>query len=711
MLGCDWEPLTKEFINDSSFDNSFSWTDITNDFFDAISFLRLGELFHDELFGLFEAMSAIEMMDPKMDAGMLCNRGGKPTLNFEQALVEGRIKLDGLTLNEQIIIVDRTMSCFVSWLEGHSLAQTVFTNLYMQKPHLIECRPLKSFCICMYKIIDIIRDFVSRGMVFEEEDFQLGMYGYRLSPDVSDQRTVGMLREVESELNEVIHSSSSATILEVEWATALNSRIRFVRLFYQLFLALKKDSLQAGGGIGECYNLLTTCSEMIPSLIKTTCTYETDHACTNWSDYGFDAMINQRLLPPTFPRYTKIKNNVDSFHYFESLLIRLKQVLRITTNVSFQDALHYFIEISRTNPCIVSRSVMQILYMPENGKVLGSTNIIDVLRDTARTFICPPVLSVRSLIANKEEAKENVDAFFNRCIRPFTLFIQLCGHNRARQRDKLSHLLEDYAALQDEAERVDVYLHNISIKMEPPRSHLACFGTWILYYVLKIMIMYLLSGFELELYSAHEYTYIFWYLNEFLYGWLISALTRAENISLNQELANENLKHRSGVNKRNKTKKKKNRSNSCEIIMCQALQNICGGFYKAIIGFQLEDKIKSPYFEFDNEKVRYEHRFLAFNVLMTPPLVQYSEFYENNIRLKETGVDTLYSAATKLFHQARTVLESIPNPDQEIHSLLKVAKTNFVVLKVLASGHKRGSEHTVDFDFSAHHHFPIFRLN
>lgn len=30
------------------------------------------------------------------------------------------------------------------------------------------------------------------------------------------------------------------------------------------------------------------------------------------------------------------------------------------------------------------------------------------------------------------------------------MFIQLCGHNRARQRDKLSHLLEEYAALQDE---------------------------------------------------------------------------------------------------------------------------------------------------------------------------------------------------------------------------------------------------------------------
>lgn len=47
--------------------------------------LQLGELLHDDIFGLFEAMSAIEMMDPKMDAGMMCNRG-KKVLNFDQAV-------------------------------------------------------------------------------------------------------------------------------------------------------------------------------------------------------------------------------------------------------------------------------------------------------------------------------------------------------------------------------------------------------------------------------------------------------------------------------------------------------------------------------------------------------------------------------------------------------------------------------------------------
>lgn len=48
--------------------------------------LELGELLHDPGFGLFEAMSAIEMMDPKMDAGMICNKWKKPVANFDQAV-------------------------------------------------------------------------------------------------------------------------------------------------------------------------------------------------------------------------------------------------------------------------------------------------------------------------------------------------------------------------------------------------------------------------------------------------------------------------------------------------------------------------------------------------------------------------------------------------------------------------------------------------
>lgn len=48
--------------------------------------LALGELVHHEIFGLFEAMSAIEMMDPKMDAGMCCNKNTATPLTFETAV-------------------------------------------------------------------------------------------------------------------------------------------------------------------------------------------------------------------------------------------------------------------------------------------------------------------------------------------------------------------------------------------------------------------------------------------------------------------------------------------------------------------------------------------------------------------------------------------------------------------------------------------------
>lgn len=37
-------------------------------------------------FGLLEGMSAIEMMDPKMDAGMVCNQTKRKVLNFQQAI-------------------------------------------------------------------------------------------------------------------------------------------------------------------------------------------------------------------------------------------------------------------------------------------------------------------------------------------------------------------------------------------------------------------------------------------------------------------------------------------------------------------------------------------------------------------------------------------------------------------------------------------------
>jgi Mak10 subunit, NatC N(alpha)-terminal acetyltransferase len=65
---------------------AYQWKEITNEFFSSVQELELGELLHYEMFGLFEAMSAIEMMDKKMDIGMIDGKEKNTPLTFEVAV-------------------------------------------------------------------------------------------------------------------------------------------------------------------------------------------------------------------------------------------------------------------------------------------------------------------------------------------------------------------------------------------------------------------------------------------------------------------------------------------------------------------------------------------------------------------------------------------------------------------------------------------------
>ena len=98
-------------------------------------------MLHDDLFGLFEAMSAIEMMDPKMDAGMAKGSVKRRTpLTLTDAIEEKLLPWDNVTVPEFVAIFDHTLSCLVTWLEGHSLAQTVLTNLVSTKYRVTQVK-------------------------------------------------------------------------------------------------------------------------------------------------------------------------------------------------------------------------------------------------------------------------------------------------------------------------------------------------------------------------------------------------------------------------------------------------------------------------------------------------------------------------------------------------------------------------------------------
>lgn len=113
--------------------------------------------------------------------------------------------------------------------------------------------------------------------------------------------------------------------------------MKFFRLFYQILLSLnKRDS----ASVGEAQKLMTTCLDTLSAMHRTVDkgiqpTEDKDHL----QMLGFDPLINQRLLPPTFPRYTKVKSRIDALEYIEELINKLKVVCRITTLTSFHSAL------------------------------------------------------------------------------------------------------------------------------------------------------------------------------------------------------------------------------------------------------------------------------------------------------------------------------------------------------------------------------------
>lgn len=121
---------------------------------------------------------------------------------------------------------------------------------------------------------------------------------------------------------------------------------------------------------------------------------------------GFSPMVNQRLLPPTFPRYTKIKDRLETLSYLEELSHNLKLACKVIHCNNYQSALNFFMEFSKkSGPCLLSRSVLQVLYLPVNNKVFGVTSLTDVLKESVKAFIAPPVLMPKNPLFNSPQVR------------------------------------------------------------------------------------------------------------------------------------------------------------------------------------------------------------------------------------------------------------------------------------------------------------------
>lgn len=176
-------------------------TDITRRFTDASTSLDVGQLVKHDSLSLFDTVQALEIMDPKMDAGFLA----------EGETLDESFDASRSLLPEEIVwIMDQLLCYQMAWHQGYALPQNIFGSLHIDAllsnkrdigdppsfenpstgghPDELTQNVLGTFCVSMIKSTDICIEIVGNQQYYEEEDFNTQTFGRDLLTDFDDYK-------------------------------------------------------------------------------------------------------------------------------------------------------------------------------------------------------------------------------------------------------------------------------------------------------------------------------------------------------------------------------------------------------------------------------------------------------------------------------------------------------------------------------------------
>jgi hypothetical protein len=230
--------------------------------------LPIGSLVIQEDFSLFESVSAVEIMDPKMDSGFLAP--GETLEDYYDASQD-------LKLSQVIGVIDQLISHEMAWHQGYPLARTLFTSHYIDK--LLSCNGrqledfqfsqesptlsdddnsraliqvvLRAYCIGLIKSCGYALEEVERSCAafYEEEDFSMNTYGRQLLSSVTEAQVVQILTTAIEWVQAQVKEPSDAECLPL-WK-ALLDRLRVRQLMLVAMANSSGTALESWRSISE----------------------------------------------------------------------------------------------------------------------------------------------------------------------------------------------------------------------------------------------------------------------------------------------------------------------------------------------------------------------------------------------------------------------------------------------------------------------------
>ncbi|GLT29662.1 hypothetical protein SLA2020_045130 [Shorea laevis] len=696
--------------------DSTIWADVSPLLEAACRDLGDGELIHGNNFNLYAAMAALEIMDPKMDSGIVYKY-----YSIDEAIENGAAPVPtslDRTVDVQctIDIMDHLLACEAAWHKGHPLAQTVFSCIYLLRPDRTSSHALlHSYCRVIRATCKAVVSVVLDARTHEEEDLFTMTYGLPLNGD-GDEKCLSMLNAVEETISrqlrackaipskrrvvEDLEPLQSDPNLEEGYCKALLCRLRFRKHFYHVLTCMKRPQ---GRGLELARKHIASCMSELESILKSADFLRSDTSCvcedgieekttaSGRQPVGFDASLNIRLCAPTPPRASKIPSWKKAVDYFVKLLHDLDAICSYSLDPHFEGLLHFVVQFQKSQPDLVARAHLQLLLVQE-GKLYG--------RD--------PIFAVITKAAALPEAVKNHDLQQNESFLQLGQLVMnllriLCA-NIAWQRRKLGKILQDWRVIYVQLELAfRNEFGEVSTSSNDENICLRIFQhvlVWVEEQTFWIACRFLMLGFELELYSPSEYCMVYWYL--------YAALTKlAEKTHLKMALTHD-IGKRKGKKKRDSSKDVGRESRiPPAVLFLQCYICLAEGLTMMLASLRNELQVLQRPSPFNTEHEKFVQHFELLQKACIPDHVTYQSFKEctTYARFSTLVMYNYFKDAQRIAKEIKNNFSNDPERSAELRSLEQVAEHNSVALNIISRVGALDPSLKVSFEFSHHPYF------
>ncbi|KAJ4709062.1 N-alpha-acetyltransferase 35 NatC auxiliary subunit [Melia azedarach] len=693
------------------------WADVSPLLEAACKELRDGELIHGDNFNLFAAMSALEIMDPKMDSGIVCKY-----YSLDEAIEDGAAPVPishdkTIDIQSTIDIMDHLLACEATWHSGHSLAQTVFSCIYLLRPDRTSSHAiLHSYCRVIRATCKAVVSVVSDARTHEEEDVFTMTYGLPLNGN-GDEKCLSMLNAVEETISRQLRAckapSSKRRVLEdIEplqhnldleegFCKALLCRLRFRKHFFQALSCMRRPQ---GRGFELARKHIASCVSELGFILKSaeflrsgacgTCEdgIEDSTTASGCSPIGFDASLNSRLSAPTPPRAIKILSWKKAVEYFVKLLHDLDAICSYPLDPSLEGVLRFVVQFQKSKPDLVARAHLQLLLV-QDGKLYGRDPIFAVITKAAGL----PELTKNHDIQKNEYIVQLVQLVIN--------MLKILCTNAAWQRRKLGKILQDWRvicvqleiALRNEIGEVSSILddENMSVKM------LRYILNWVEEQTYWIASRFLMLGFELDLYSPNEYCMVYWYL-------YVVLIKLAEKAHIRITATNGTVKRKGGKKKKDCLKEVAKESRiPPAILFLQCYVCLAEGLTMLLAALRNELMVLQSSSPFNTERERFIQHFELLQKACVPDHVSYPSFMESTTyaQFSTLAMYNYFKEAQRIAKEIKSSFSNDPDKLAELKRLEQIAEHNGVALNLICRVGALDPSLKVTFEFS---HHPFF---